>query len=100
MTFSLIVVSHHVQDKRCTTDTTYLNSFEDKRHTTLSRISLFLLAMYLKLLLSLLVLSVQAQRPGTIEDNATPKVPMEVCEAGENCRKGNLDALSKLLATI
>ena len=57
--------------------------------------------MYLKLLLSLLVLSVQAQRPGTIEDNATPKVPMEVCEAGENCRKGNLiDAFGKLLATI
>ena len=56
--------------------------------------------MYLKLLLSLLVLSVQAQRPGTIEDNATPKVPMEVCEVGENCRKGNLDALGKLLATI
>ena len=56
--------------------------------------------MYLKLLLSLLVLSVQAQRPGTIEDNATAKVAMAVCEAGENCRKGNLDALGKLLATI
>ena len=97
MTFSLIVVSHHVQDKRYTTDeTSYLNSFDDKRHTTLSRISLFLLAMYLKLLLSLLVLSVQAQRPGTIEDNATPKVPMEVCEAGENCRKGNKDPFSHL----
>ena len=30
--------------------------------------------MYLKLLLTLTVLSVQAQRPGTIEENATPKV--------------------------
>ena len=44
--------------------------------------------MYLELLLTLTVLTIQGQRPGSIEENATPKVPMEVCDAGENCKKG------------
>ena len=39
----------------------------------------------------LLVFSaVQSQKPGSLTDNAIPKMPMEVCQSEGNCQKGRV----------
>ena len=37
--------------------------------------------------------AVQSQKPGSLTDNAIPKMPMEVCQSEGNCQKGR-DLLS------
>ena len=86
----LITCRHFQQILHKILHTLSLNSLKTQRVLVLSGNCTYFLSMsmYLELLLTLTVLTIQGQRPGSIEENATPQVPMEVCDAGENCRKG------------
>ena len=49
-------------------------------------------------ILSVLAISwVEAQQPGSLTNNEVLDLPMEECEAGENCHKGELEVSVTLI---